>query len=230
MVESESNSANSQNLLHRIDNFLTRMMGKVFRITQNSTKSEREEMPEKAFNQSTKETLCSVDADGNLVDNRKLIEFPKEEEKVEKDVFSSHADVVQLVARSPTSEQLGGSGLVIPYRDAKFVVTSAANVVVTSMRNGDIKPRENQTGFKKRNGVDGGYNQLLEFEDVAIHPFYDGNSTCGFDISVMKVNQETRGTLANHGRPVHDYSLGPIEVGQVAEGRQIRLHGYPQEK
>ena len=227
MVEAESNRPNSPNLLHRIDNFFTRMMGVVFKITQNSTKREREEMPERAFSLSTKETLTTVDEDGNLVDNRTKIEFPLEEEK---DVFSSHADVVQLVARSPNGEQLGGSGLVIPYRDAKFVVTSAANVVVTSMRNGDIKPRENQTGFKKRNGVDGGYNQLLEFEDVAIHPFYDGNSTCGFDISVMKVDQETRGTLANHGRPVHDYSLGPAEVGQVAEGRQIRLHGYPQEK
>ena len=227
MVEAESNRPNSPNLLHRIDNFFTRMMGVVFKITQNSTKREREEMPERAFSLSTKETLTTVDEDGNLVDNRTKIEFPLEEEK---DVFSSHADVVQLVARSPNGEQLGGSGLVIPYRDAKFVVTSAANVVVTSMRNGDIKPRENQTGFKKRNGVDGGYNQLLEFEDVAIHPFYDGNSTCGFDISVMKVNQETRGTLANHGRPVDDYSLGPTEVGKVAEGRQIRLHGYPQEK
>ena len=101
MVEAGSNRPNSPNLLHRIDNFFTRMMGVVFKITQNSTKREREEMPERAFSLSTKETLTTVDEDGNLVDNRTKIEFPLEEGK---HVCSSHADVVQLVARSPTSE------------------------------------------------------------------------------------------------------------------------------
>ena len=73
-------------------------------------------------------------------------------------MFSSHADVVQLFTRSPTVEYTEGSGLVISYGDAKFLLTSAQNVVTKSMRNGLFKPRENLTGFKKRMGVDGGYD------------------------------------------------------------------------
>ena len=171
-----------------------------------------------------------TDDDGNLMDRREKIEFPLEESK--EDVLKSHADVVHLVARAPNGEQLGGSGLEIEYLGAKFVITSAQNVAIKSMRRSDqpMRPRNNLTGFKKRMGVNNKYEWLLEFKHVATHPLYDGKSSCGFDIAVMKVDKQTRGTLNNNGNFVSDYDFSAPELGQVAEGKKIRLHGYPQEK
>ena len=123
----------------------------IFLREKRQTIEQREEPPTKGFVHSTKEMKTTVDAYGNYVDRRTQILFPCEESKAQ--VLASNADIVHLTSRDIDGEVLGGSGLEVIYGNARFIITSAANVIVVSLESETPTARTNLTGFKKRMGA-----------------------------------------------------------------------------
>jgi len=178
------------------------------------------------FCSESKEGLLSSDRDG-IKDRRIKIDYDSE-----KDDLLSFKSICQLKASLPNGKSAVGSCLRIGLLGKQYVLTCAHNLTSWSSFHNCFVDHSEGYAYCSRFGENKWqYLAELNMEHVKVHPNYDGNPACGFDIGVVPCKTIPHPNNRKvHASKVKDSLYRFVDPESIKVGMKIELCGYPGEK
>jgi len=169
---------------------------------------------------------------GSTIDRRIKIRFDKR-------VFrrTSYTSLCQLTARYPNGRKAVGSasgGVGVGrkcHRKENLVwfITCAHNLVMWSSLDKRPVSYKKRKIYGKREGWKKWAYKLQDCNKPIVHPKYDGQSDCGFDLGIILFTEIPVFT-AEKREVKEDKSLHWMNPKDVSEGMTVEVSGYPGEK
>jgi len=140
----------------------------------------------------------------------------------------------QVVVKLKSGKKMIGSGTIIQINCVNHLLTCAHNLCSMSSYYKQLIPHENGHVYDVRYGTDK-WQRLykLEGEGIRIHPKYNDDPSCGFDIAVAPitidiVNDTKNGTVSLRG-VARDSIWMCAEPKSLKPGMKVEICGYPGE-
>jgi len=182
----------------------------------------------KQFAGVSKEGLLKRTKRGIRKDRRVKVDFRKN--KFQKTSFTA---VAQIKARLPSGDDAIGSGTHISVNGVDCVLTCAHNLVSVSILGPAIKHKDGNV-YTMRQGENAWYSLgRLDVKKIRVHPNFNGESFCGFDLGICPVSWEKH---ENDGKVVYkeDYEVDSgwffADPKSLKSGMTVEVNGYPGEK
>jgi len=189
----------------------------------------------KQMSETSREGLIVSDSDNKVVDRRTKIVF-----KDSKFQHVSYYMLCQLTAKVLDGKKGLGSCTAVSgaMGGERHFLTCAHNLVECSIRSGDILPYTDIFIYKARQGEK---NMMVIFQGnnkkYRVHPKYDGQPDCGFDIGIIPVLKGSEVKRTTRKVSVTKISDGWDDVkwssslpGNIKKGMAVELAGFPGEK
>jgi len=189
----------------------------------------------KQMSATSREGLVVTDSDNKVVDRRTKIVF-----KDSKFQHVSYYMLCQLTAKVLNGKKAVGSCTEVlgAMEGERHFLTCAHNLVECSIRSGRIVPFTDSFVYKARQGEK---NSRIIFQannkKYRVHPKYDGQPNCGFDIGIIPVIKgsevRTRTRELWDGKISDDWQdveWGSSDPGSIKKGMAVELAGFPGEK
>jgi len=189
---------------------------------------------ERQFDAVGKESLLLHTKDGKGVDHREKIMYNNE-----KFVRQSYYSLCQVTANSKKGKIVGSCSGIGAKGNGKYYLTCAHNIVDCSARTKKLLPYSLGSIYGARQGVDKwGIVCKVDPDKTLVHPKYNGEPDCGFDLGLMAIKSIEKGPKdtntykfpekANKLQFV-DVQYSFAERGEIKEGMDIEVAGYPGE-
>jgi len=175
----------------------------------------------KQFYHCSKEGLLYTNENGELQDRRIKIEFHKE-----KPAFLSFLTFCQVSANVNDSIEGIGSCTRIRVKGFECILTCAHNLVSKSVLTGKFSSH-------KTEGEDAWFALWkLKTNKIRVHPKYNDDPTCGFNIAVCPIVQVTHvfNWRVAYSKRITDVLWSSADPTKIKVGYEIEVGGYPEEK
>jgi len=177
-----------------------------------------------------------VDEDGREIDRRTKIVYSDESfHKI------SYFMLCQITAKCPGGKKGVGTCFAVYNQSTKFFLTCAHNLGDVGAKTGRVVSYTNIYIYKARQG-EGESKAIRIFQGdcsrLSIHPKYDGQADCGFDIGIIPASQITK-TNKNSKvwiKPMisrnswEDVVWQAVKAKKIKKGMSMELAGFPGEK
>jgi len=182
------------------------------------------------------EQLLIKDENGNPIDRRVKICYDGDE----KFFSNSYAQITQITAKVPQGKGIGSASYVPFGKGGILFITCAHNLVTWSSLRGGI-PHTNVRVYGRRDGVEKWNFWSESLEKKIVHPRYNGNSYCGYDLGIIIPSKlpgfhswakfSTKSSSPKYRTIMDSYLTNPgIDPKHIIKGMTIELMGYPGEK
>jgi len=180
----------------------------------------------KHFCGNTTEGLLVKDGDG-FKDRRIKVEFDNPRFH-----FISFSCACQLKATLPSGVSGVGTCGIVVVNNVTYSLTCAHNLRCWSTFYDDFITMKDGYGYKSRSGESAWHSLWeLDMQKVRIHPKFNGDPACGFDIALCPVTKKPH---ANSGKVLakwnSDAGWKAAEPKSLKVGMKIELVGYPGDK
>lgn len=190
---------------------------------------------EKQMSAVSKEGLLIYTKDGKGVDHREKIIYNNK-----KFVRQSYYTLCQMTAMAKKGKTVGSCSGIWLKGKSKLYLTCAHNIVDCSVRTKQQVPYSLGFIYGARQGANKwGTLSKVDPNKTLVHPKYNGEPDCGFDLGIMAIKSITTSPgdpkiwklpkKANHPQ-FRDVQWSSAEPGEIKEGMDIEVAGYPGEK
>jgi len=184
---------------------------------------------QKQFDNNHSEGLLDIDEKGVAKDRRQKIDFSLDKFKV-----ISFATLCQVAASVRNGVKGVGTCTRVEVNDITHMLTCAHNLVSRSTLTGRYIKHKSIFSYNKRQGEKAWADiYKMEQDNIHVHPKFNGEPSCGFDIAICAVSKETHefsGRVSCMSKSKRDSGWAAVDPETIKVGYKMELGGYPGEK